>query len=224
MPTARVRYPAPIALPPSLSITTSRNLIPLLPPTLNPGSSPASPAVSTPPYVVPSSPSLPGLPASPRKKLLYDTLKKPSMIRIPTSEFGFRCSGSQPCPILIASMLSSQVHPLVCPAPASNKQRAPKTKEQEEEDAKRRLLLRHHVFISSLTPEGLPLLKQLKGPATKQVRLLFGDADSLDPLEFDEAQANYVRCLPSEEHHRAWDGAQTHTEGGLVLLSSSLSA
>ncbi|KAJ1031687.1 hypothetical protein NDA13_002077 [Ustilago tritici] len=120
-------------------------------------------------------------------------------------------------------MLSSQVHPLVCPAPASNKQRAPKTKEQEEEDAKSRLLLRHHVFISGLTPEGLPLLKQLKGPAAKQVRLLPGDADSLDPLEFDEAQANYVRCLPSEEHHRAWDGAQTRTESGLVLLSSSLS-
>ncbi|SYW81476.1 uncharacterized protein UBRO2_04346 [Ustilago bromivora] len=49
----------------------------MLPPTLNPGSSPASPAVSTPPHDVPSSPSLPGLPASPRKKLLYDTLKKP---------------------------------------------------------------------------------------------------------------------------------------------------
>ncbi|SAM69771.1 uncharacterized protein UBRO_20464 [Ustilago bromivora] len=66
-----------------------------------------------------------------------------------------------------------------------------------------RLLLRHHVFISGLTPVGLPLLKQLKGPAAKQVRLLFGDADSLDTLELDEAQANHVRCLPSEEHHRA---------------------
>ncbi|KAJ1031363.1 hypothetical protein NDA16_000804 [Ustilago loliicola] len=110
------------------------------------------------------------------------------------------------------------------PTPASNKQRAPKTKEQEEEDAKSRLLLRHHVFISGLTPEGLPPLKQLKGPAARQVRLLFGDADSLDTLEFDEAQANYVRCLPSEEHRRAWDEAQTRTEGGLVLLSSTLSS
>ncbi|KAJ1590771.1 hypothetical protein NDA11_002548 [Ustilago hordei] len=68
--------PAPIALLPSLPTTAPRNLIPMLPPTLNPGSSPASPAVSTTPHDTPSSPSLPGLPASPRKKLLYDTLKK----------------------------------------------------------------------------------------------------------------------------------------------------
>ncbi|KAJ1034536.1 hypothetical protein NDA18_001392 [Ustilago nuda] len=49
----------------------------MLPPTLNSGSSPASPAMSTTPHDAPSSPILPGLPASPRKKLLYDTLKKP---------------------------------------------------------------------------------------------------------------------------------------------------
>ncbi|KAJ1030608.1 hypothetical protein NDA16_001516 [Ustilago loliicola] len=110
------------------------------------------------------------------------------------------------------------------PTPASNKQRAPKTKEQEEEDAESRLLLRHHVFISGLTPEGLPPLKQLKGPAARQVRLLFGDADSLDTLGFDEVLANYVRRLPSEEHRRAWDEAQTRTEGGLVFLSTSLSS
>ncbi|SOV05549.1 uncharacterized protein UDID_18454 [Ustilago sp. UG-2017a] len=109
------------------------------------------------------------------------------------------------------------------PTPASNKQRAPKMKEQEEEDAKSRLLLRHHVFISGLTPDGLPLLKQLQGPAAKQVRLLFGDGDSLDTLEFDETHANYVRRLPSEEHRRTWDEAQTCMESRLVLLSSSLS-
>ncbi|KAJ1034537.1 hypothetical protein NDA18_001393 [Ustilago nuda] len=104
------------------------------------------------------------------------------------------------------------------PTPASNKQWAPETKEQEEEDAKSRLLLRHHIFISGLTPEGLPLLKQLEGPAAKQVKFLFGDADSLDTLEFDEAHAHYVRRLPSEEHRRTWDEAQTCTEGGLVFF------
>ncbi|KAJ1042416.1 hypothetical protein NDA10_004495 [Ustilago hordei] len=104
------------------------------------------------------------------------------------------------------------------PTRASNKQRAPKMKEQEEEDAKSRLLLRHHVFISGLTPEGLPLLKQLQGPAAKQVSLLFGDADSLDTVEFDETHANYVRCLPSEEHRRTWDEAQTCVENRLMFF------
>ncbi|KAJ1578277.1 hypothetical protein NDA11_002145 [Ustilago hordei] len=104
------------------------------------------------------------------------------------------------------------------PTRASNKQRAPKMKEQEEEDAKSRLLLRHHVFISGLTPEGLPLLKQLQGPAAKQVSLLFGDADSLDTVEFDETHANYVRRLPSEEHRRTWDEAQTCVENRLMFF------
>ncbi|KAJ1025969.1 hypothetical protein NDA16_002594 [Ustilago loliicola] len=89
---------------------------------------------------------------------------------------------------------------------------------EEEGDAQSRLLLRHHVFISGLKPESLPVLKQLKGAATKQVKLLFGDADSLDTLEFDEAQAKYVRSLQSAELQRAWDEAQTRIDGGLVLL------
>ncbi|KAJ1021009.1 hypothetical protein NDA13_005637 [Ustilago tritici] len=208
----------------------------------------------------PSSPSLPGLPASPQKKLLYDTLKKPfddqdssviiwiQMLKEATlpnvgrkthvkrldffldNEYfdqlidGLKSIADR----LLEKFVDSFLHPSGSGAdssatPASNKQRAPKTKEQEEEDAKSRLLLRHHVFISGLTPEGLPLLKQLMGPAAKQVRLLFGDADSLDMLEFNKAQANYVRCLPLEEHRRAWDEAQTRMEGRLVLLLSSLS-
>ena len=74
------------------------------------------------------------------------------------------------------------------------------------------------MFISGLTPEGLPLLKQLQGPAAKQVSLLFGDADSLDTVEFDETHANYVRRLPSEEHRRTWDEAQTCVENRLMFF------
>ncbi|SOV03469.1 uncharacterized protein UDID_16677 [Ustilago sp. UG-2017a] len=195
----------------------------MLPPTLNPGSSPASPVVSTPPHDAPSLPSLPGLPASPQKKLIYDTLKKPfddqdssviiwtQMLKeatLPNVRRKTRLNALQY--FLDNEYFDQLINELKSIADWLPEKFVDSFLHPSGSGADPSASLRESMLSSQVT-------------TAKQVRLLFGDADSLDTLEFDETHANYVRRLPSEEHRRTWDEAQTCMEGGLVLLSSSLS-
>ncbi|SOV02545.1 uncharacterized protein UDID_12327 [Ustilago sp. UG-2017a] len=171
----------------------------------------------------PSSPSLPGLPASPQKKHLYDTLKKPfddqnssviiwiQMLKEATLPNVRRKTRVKSLDFFLDNEYFDQlIDGLKSIADRLPEKFVDSFLHPSGSGADPSASLRESMLSSQVT-------------AAKQVRLLFGDADSLDTLEFDETQANYARCLPSEEHRRIWDEAQTLTEGGLVLLSSSLS-
>ena len=78
-------------------------------------------------------------------------------------------------------------------------------------------LVRHHVRMGS---SALCVLDRLKTPAKDQVGMLFGNADSLDTLEFDDEHAKYVRQLTDRhEHQSAWADAQTRVQGALVSVT-----
>ncbi|SPC63334.1 uncharacterized protein UHOD_12091 [Ustilago sp. UG-2017b] len=165
----------------------------------------------------------PGLPASPQKKLIYDTLKKPfddqdssviiwiQMLKeatLPNVRRKTRLNALQY--FLDNEYFDQLINELKSIADRLPEKFVDSFLHPSGSGADPSASLRESMLSSQVT-------------AAKQVRLLFGDADSLDTLEFDETHANYVRCLPSEEHRRTWDEAQTCMEGGLVLLSSSLS-
>ncbi|SPO30793.1 uncharacterized protein UTRI_10247 [Ustilago trichophora] len=95
-------------------------------------------------------------------------------------------------------------------------------------------LVRHHIYMRGVSATSFPVLGQLDasanqldvsasqlGASTSQlVQLLFGNADSIDTLEFDQQLTKYVRKSSSKNKRQAWQHAQVRTEGGLVPLSA----
>ncbi|CDR87091.1 uncharacterized protein SPSC_00011 [Sporisorium scitamineum] len=75
-------------------------------------------------------------------------------------------------------------------------------------------MLRHHILVAG---SALCVLDRLTGPARNVVGMLFGNADSLDTLEFDNEQAKYVQRVKNKAvHQEAWNNAQARIEGVLV--------
>ncbi|KAJ1031355.1 hypothetical protein NDA16_000796 [Ustilago loliicola] len=97
-----------------------------------------------------------------------------------------------------------------------------KEEAQAREDEIDRRLLRHHIMISGMHDEFLPILQALINLGDKQIRLLFGDADSLDALKFDQELTSHVRRSNSREHQRSWDAAHARADGQVVLFQESL--
>lgn len=93
---------------------------------------------------------------------------------------------------------------------------------QRKEDDIDRRLLRHHVLISGLHGEFLPILQTLKTAGAKQIKLLFGDIDSLDALEFEQALTDCVRRSKNDERQRTWNEAHARADGQVVLFHESL--
>ncbi|SPO24096.1 uncharacterized protein UTRI_03364 [Ustilago trichophora] len=98
-------------------------------------------------------------------------------------------------------------------------------------------LVRHHVYMRGVSTTSFPVLSQLDASATQLnvpasqlgastsqlVQLLFGNADSIDTLEFDQQLTKYVRKSSNKNKRQAWQHAQIRTEGGLVPLSAIFS-
>ncbi|SPO28799.1 uncharacterized protein UTRI_10225 [Ustilago trichophora] len=79
-------------------------------------------------------------------------------------------------------------------------------------------LLRHHLLATGLDGAAWPVLAKLKENAKNQVGLLFGNADSVNTLRFDQAKARYVRGR-SPQHQQAWDEVETAVNGALVRIT-----
>jgi len=93
---------------------------------------------------------------------------------------------------------------------------------QRKEDEIDRRLLRHHVLISGLHADFLPIRQTLKMAGAKQIELLFGDVDSLDALAFEQALTERVRHSKSEERQSTWNEAHARAHGQVVLFHESL--
>ena len=78
-------------------------------------------------------------------------------------------------------------------------------------------LLRHRLLIAGQNTETFPILGQLTSPASNQVGLLFGNADSRDTIDFDSARAVHVRTQ-DDAHQVAWDEAHVRMNGALVSM------
>ncbi|KAJ1031371.1 hypothetical protein NDA16_000812 [Ustilago loliicola] len=85
-------------------------------------------------------------------------------------------------------------------------------------DQRARQLLRHHLYIAGQDGATFPQLDRLFSPAKEQVALLFGCADSVETVEFDQMQARYVRDKKSQSEQDAWDEAQVRIHGALVSM------
>ena len=85
-------------------------------------------------------------------------------------------------------------------------------------DQRARQLLRHHLYIAGQEGATFPQLDRLFSPAKEQVALLFGGADSVETVEFDQMQARYVRDQKSQSEQDAWDEAQAQMHGALVSM------
>ncbi|SPC62126.1 uncharacterized protein UHOD_12267 [Ustilago sp. UG-2017b] len=85
-------------------------------------------------------------------------------------------------------------------------------------DQRARQLLRHHLYIAGQEGATFPQLDRLFSPAKEQVALLFGGADSVETVEFDQMQARYVRDQKSQSEQDAWDEAQVRIHGALVSM------
>ncbi|KAJ1591321.1 hypothetical protein NDA12_004385 [Ustilago hordei] len=79
-------------------------------------------------------------------------------------------------------------------------------------------LLRHHLYIAGQDSATFPQLNWLPSPAKEQVALLFGGADSVETVDFDQMQARYVRDQKSQSEQDAWDEAQVRIHGALVSM------
>ncbi|SPO31904.1 uncharacterized protein UTRI_06741 [Ustilago trichophora] len=78
-------------------------------------------------------------------------------------------------------------------------------------------LVRHNMLMGGAT---LSVLTKLTASARNQAGMLFGNADSLDTLEFDEEHVKYVRNVEDKgEHQQAWRDAQTRVDGALVCIT-----
>ncbi|KAJ1603661.1 hypothetical protein NDA14_002504 [Ustilago hordei] len=85
-------------------------------------------------------------------------------------------------------------------------------------DQRARQLLRHHLYIAGQDSATFPQLNWLLSPAKEQVALLFGGADSVETVDFDQMQARYVRDQKSQSEQDAWDEAQAQMHGVLVSM------
>ncbi|CDR87089.1 uncharacterized protein SPSC_00009 [Sporisorium scitamineum] len=91
--------------------------------------------------------------------------------------------------------------------------------EQEQEPAQG--LVRHHMLMGG---SALCVLDRLTGLAKNQAGMLFGNADSLDTLKFDDKHAKYIRQVKDRnEHQSAWKDVQMHVQGALVGVTRQLS-
>ena len=97
-----------------------------------------------------------------------------------------------------------------------------KEQAQWREDEIDHRLLRHHVLISGLHADFLPIWQTLKMAGAKQIELLFGDVDSLDALAFEQALTERVRHSKSEERQSTWNEAHARAHGQVVLFHESL--
>jgi len=79
-------------------------------------------------------------------------------------------------------------------------------------------MIRYNFYVNGLTTQSLPVIKQLVSPEDELVLLLFGKADSVDAVKFDQTLAGHMRKHKDQSAKKAWGEVETRIKGALVVL------